>query len=270
MSTPRPIVTGLLPVAGQGLRLAPLPCSKELFPIGFRRDARTGELRPEVASHHVLEKFQRAGIGNAYVILRSGKWDIPAYFLDGEVAGLHLAYIVISDSAGPADTLDKAYCFVREHTIAFGFPDIQFGPDDVFTRLLDHLNARSADIVLGLYPAANVTAMDMVDIDESGRVRALVLKPRATELRYTWVCAVWQPAFTEFMHAFVVSDRVKSDRSAYGDIDAGGDLPIGLVIKAAVEHGIKAYALRFDRESYIDIGTPDDLAEVIRRSAALL
>jgi glucose-1-phosphate thymidylyltransferase len=124
--------------------------------------------------------------------------------------------------------------------------------------------------VLGLYPAANVTAMDMVDIDESGRVLALLLKPRATELKYTWVCAVWRPAFTEFMHTFVVSERAKDDRSTYGDIDAGGDLPIGLVIKAAVEHGIQAYALRFDRESYIDIGTPDDLAEVIRRSAALL
>jgi dTDP-glucose pyrophosphorylase len=268
MSTSATLVTGLLPVAGKGHRIAPLPCSKELFPIGFRRDARTGELRPEVASHHVLDKFQRAGIANAYVILRSGKWDIPAYFLDGGVAGVHLAYIVISDSAGPADTLDKAYCFVREHTIAFGFPDIQFGPDDVFTRLLDHLNARSADIVLGLYPAANVTAMDMVDVDESGRVRALLLKPRATDLTYTWVCAVWRPVFTDFMHAFVISERV-NDRSAYAAIDAGGDLPIGLVIKAAVEHGIHAYALRFDRESYIDIGTPDDLAEVIRRSAAL-
>jgi glucose-1-phosphate thymidylyltransferase len=112
--------------------------------------------------------------------------------------------------------------------------------------------------------------MDMVDIDESGRVRALLLKPRATALRYTWVCAVWRPAFTEFMHAFVVSEAVKNDHSAYGGIDAGGDLPIGLVIKAAVEHGIQAYALRFDGESYIDIGTPDDLAEVIRRSATLL
>ena len=29
-------VVGLIPASGQATRIAPLPCSKELFPIGFR------------------------------------------------------------------------------------------------------------------------------------------------------------------------------------------------------------------------------------------
>ena len=51
-------IVGLIPAAGRGKRIAPLPCSKELYPIGFRPDEH-GDLRPEVASAHLLDKFRR-------------------------------------------------------------------------------------------------------------------------------------------------------------------------------------------------------------------
>src|SRR5215217_2645224 len=94
-------VVGLVAAAGRAKRIAPLPCSKELYPIGFRRDERSGECRPKVASHYLLEKFRRAGIERTYVVLRDGKWDIPAYFTDGGLVGLDLAYVVVSESLGP-------------------------------------------------------------------------------------------------------------------------------------------------------------------------
>ena len=92
-------VVGLVPAAGRAKRIAPLPCSKEIFPVGFRRDAQ-GDVRPRVASHDLFAKFARAGASRAYVILREGKWDIPAYFVDGRIVGLDLAYIVIAESIG--------------------------------------------------------------------------------------------------------------------------------------------------------------------------
>ena len=70
-------VIGLLPAGGEAKRIAPLPCSKELFPIGFRPVGEQGELRPKVACHYLLEKMSLAGIGKVYIILRKGKWDIP-------------------------------------------------------------------------------------------------------------------------------------------------------------------------------------------------
>src|SRR5262249_37216384 len=158
-------VVGLIPAAGQGKRLAPSPCSKEIYPIGFRRDSQTGDLQPEVASQHLFEKFRRAGATNVFVIMRDGKWDIPAHFGDGRRVGVNVAYIVIDGSLGPPDTIDRAFPFVADKAVAFGFPDILFGPDDVFATLLRQLRTTDSDIVLGLYLAYNRQQMDMVDVD---------------------------------------------------------------------------------------------------------
>ena len=51
-------VVGLVPAAGSGKRIAPLPCSKELFPIGFQRSEGNSEPRAKVVSHYLLEKFE--------------------------------------------------------------------------------------------------------------------------------------------------------------------------------------------------------------------
>src|SRR5262245_45721099 len=133
-------VVGLIPAAGCAHRVAPLPCSKELFPIGFRDDVADGEPRPKVATHYLIDKLKAAGVQTAYVVVRSGKWDIPAYFGDGAMTGVNLSYLVIADSLGPADTVDRAYPFVRDKVVAFGFPDIVFEPENVFEPLLEELS----------------------------------------------------------------------------------------------------------------------------------
>jgi glucose-1-phosphate thymidylyltransferase len=40
--------------------------------------------------------MQLAGIDKAYFILRSGKWDIPAYFGDGEMLSMNLGYLIMN------------------------------------------------------------------------------------------------------------------------------------------------------------------------------
>ena len=252
-------VVGLVPAAGRGNRIAPSPCSKELYPIGFRRDERSGEPRVRVASHHLFDKMRKAGVATAYVILRDGKWDIPAYFGEGKMVGIHLAYLVVKDSRGPPDSLDRAFPFVSGKPVAFGFPDILFGPDDVFERLLTRMAEANTDAVLGLYPAHDCRVMDMVDIDSDGRVRSIVLKPPSTDLRYTWLCAVWTPLFTECMHEFVASELAnghRQDKIARRRMDAQGDLPVGAVIAAAIEKGLRISSIVFPDGTYIDIGTP--------------
>lgn len=263
-------VIGLVPAAGRANRIGPLPCSKEIYPIGFRRDE-SGETRPQVASHHLFQKFRRAGATTAFVILRDGKWDIPAYLGDGSVVGIELAYLVIPGSIGPPDTLDRAYSFVANSIIAFGFPDIIFGPDDVFEQLLTRMRDTNADVVLGLYPAQDVRQTDMIDLDAAGRVRSMVLKPPSTTLRYGWACAAWTPAFTRFMHDFVKQERGKAahDSTAYRLIDAQGDLPMGAVLKAAVEQGLLVYGVAFPSDTWLDIGTPKHLIEAIKAGVTL-
>jgi glucose-1-phosphate thymidylyltransferase len=259
-------VVGVLPAAGRAERLSPLPCSKEIFPIGFRPDEQTRELRPMAVSHHLFEKFRSAGIGTAFVILRSGKWDIPSYYTDGRIVGVEVAYKVITESIGPPDTIDRAYPFVRHSRVAFAFPDMIFGPDDVFRKLLERLEASRADAVLGLYATADIQRMDMIDADTDGRVRAIVLKPNETPLQYTWTCAVWQPTFTEYLHECVQRERQSPDGSTRRRaIDAGGDLPVGAVLQAAIRDGLSIQSVAFPGETFIDIGTPASMRDALHR-----
>ncbi len=263
-------VVGLVPAAGKGTRIAPLPCSKELYPIGFRRDGRTGEVRPKVASHHLFEKFRRASVSRAIVMLREGKWDIPGYYGDGAIVGVDLAYMVVSNSIGPPDTLDRAFPFVADASIAFGFPDILFGPDDVFEHLLHDLANSQSDLVVGLYPAIENRPMDVIQTAPDGRVTSMILKDSSRSMPYTWACAVWTPAFTKFMHSFVARERARVDslRTTYLDIDAQGDLPVGAVIKAAVENGMRVSGHAFPQDTYLDVGTPENLIIAIRNGVA--
>jgi dTDP-glucose pyrophosphorylase len=258
-------VVGLMPAAGSGQRLAPSPCSKEILPVGFRRDER-GAVRVQVASHHLLQKFVRAGASRAYVILRDGKWDIPAYFGDGRFLGLDLAYLVVGETVGPPDTLDRAYRFLARDRVVFGFPDILFGPDDVFERLLVKLREARADVAMGLYAVRDICGLDMVDADDEGRVRAMLLKPAESALGSAWVCAAWTPAFTAFLHAFMTRERAldPAQRASYRTIDAHGDLPMGAVIKAAVDEGLRVYGVEFPDDTFADIGIPERLAETLR------
>ena len=145
-------VIGLIPAAGQAKRISPLPCSKELYPVGFWRSRDEKNARPKVACHYLLEKMRSAGITRAYIVLRQGKWDIPAYLQDGAIADMHLAYLMLGLPYGVPYTLDQAYPFVRDEIIAFGFPDILFRPDSAFSRLLSHQDSGQADVTLGLFP----------------------------------------------------------------------------------------------------------------------
>ncbi len=120
--------------------------------------------------------------------------------------------------------------------------------------------------MLALFPAQDVKAMDMIDMDSAFRVRTIQLKPRTTRLRYAWLCAVWTPVFTEFLHQFL--RRVKQGEKAgvVGNrrIDAQGDIPMGVVLKEAVKAKLKVDGVTFPTGRYIDIGTPRALSMVHR------
>lgn len=259
-------VVGVIPAAGQGSRIAPLPCSKELYPIGFR-PVESGEgVRPKVVCHYLLDKMRLAGVTEVFIVLRHGKWDIPAYLGDGRIASMNIAYLMMRLPWGPPFTLDQAYAFVQNDTVVFGFPDILFQPDDAFVQLLDRRAASGADVVLGLFPAHNPQYMDMVEIDAAGHVQRLDFKPHRTTLRYAWVCAVWGSAFTQFIHDYVRQVLSKaSSRGQQMTESSDPDLSVGTVIQAAIEKGLQVDGVSFPEGTYLDIGTPEGLAEAMKR-----
>jgi len=250
-------VVGLLPAGGQGTRIAPLPCSKELFPVGFRAVNNGRNVLPKVASHYLLEKMRLAGITKAYIVLRQGKWDIPGYFGDGSMLDMNLAYLMMGSPLGPPYTLDQAYPFVAKKLVAFGFPDIVFNTKDAFRRLLTLRSEKSADVVLGLFPAHNPCELDMVDIRGDGRIRTITIKPRRSRLRYTWILALWSPAFSDYMHRYL--NQRKSKRAA-----KQSEISVGHVFQAAIHSDLHFEGLVFEEDTWIDIGNPDDLVKAVR------
>jgi glucose-1-phosphate thymidylyltransferase len=121
-------------------------------------------------------------------------------------------------------------------------------------------------VVLGLFPAHETKAMDMVDIDARHRVCAIHLKPRKTRLKYAWLCAVWTPTFTGFLHQFMRSARTQPGAGLIGNrrIDPQGDIPVGAVLRAAIRAKLKIEGITFPAGRYLDIGTPQSFSVASR------
>jgi glucose-1-phosphate thymidylyltransferase len=258
-------VIGLLPAGGQATRLAPLPCSKELFPIGFGQGAADGEMRPKVVSQYLLESMRLAGITKAYFVLRGGKWDIPGYFLEGKMLNMHLAYLAMRFSPGVPYTLDHAYPFVQHAMVAFGFPDILFEPREAFASLLNRQAETNADITLGLFPVAQPHKWDMVEMRHDGRISKIMLKPRQSDLLHTWIIAVWTPVFSRFMHEYLIKiEETDKPMKAKNKISEQQELFISEVIQQAIDDGLQVEGMIFPEGSCLDVGTVDDLAKAVR------
>ena len=262
-------VIGLVPAGGQAKRIAPSPCSKELYPVGFQLVGDGHGPRPKVVCHYLLERMRLAGIDKAYIVLRQGKWDIPAYLGDGTMLDMHLAYLMMRLPFGVPYTLDQAYPFVRNSLIALGFPDILFEPDDAFVRLLAQQVATNADVVLGLFPTEQPQTADMVDLHGNGQVRRIVIKPLQTDLRYTWIIAVWTPAFTHFLHEYLAAAQIKSPQDDTGNgPPKRRELFVGDVIQAAIDAGLQVEKVLFPEGNYLDIGIPGNLVKAVLNSVA--
>jgi len=253
-------LVGLIPAAGLGERISPLPGSKELYPVGFQAMKNGNGARPKVIAHYLLEKMKTAGITESYIVLRKGKWDIASYFGDGAMLGMHLAYLIMNLPYGAPYTVDQAYPFVKDAIIALGFPDIYFEENDAFSRLLSKQAESDADVVLGLFPGDHPRTMDMVAYDNSGRVSRVDVKPGETDLHHTWGLVVWTPRFTQVMHEFLIEHCARIKVAASSPLE----LYLGHVIQAAIEEGLRVDAVVISDTPFIDIGIPENLHRITR------
>lgn len=248
-------VIGLIPAAGYAKRISSLACSKEVYPISI------SETKSRVVSSYLLESFRLAGIENTFIILRNGKWDIPEKHKNGETLGLNIAYLITDPTEGVPHTIDKAFSFTKNNKILFGFPDIIFKPINAFSHLLEKQAATKADIVLGLFPAANPQKMDMIKFDDTGKIENLVIKPEYTNLIFTWIIAVWNSKFTNFINTYlntaVNHQHLNDDKNQNSN-----ELYLGHIIIEAINSGFKIEHIKFRDGLYIDIGTPSELNKV--------
>src|SRR5690606_8376318 len=108
---------GLIPAGGTGSRLGKMPCSKEVLPI-VRQSGNT--ITRSTVCENLIRYYKLAGITNIHFIIRSGKWDIPAYLQDGKALGVNISYLIMDLPYGTPFTLDQAYPFVQGNYVALG------------------------------------------------------------------------------------------------------------------------------------------------------
>jgi glucose-1-phosphate thymidylyltransferase len=210
-----------------------------------------------------------AGITKSYIVVRKGKWDIPAYLGDGEILNMHLAYLTMRLPFGAPYTVDQAYPFVKDAVVAFGFPDIIFQPDNAFVRLRERQADTSADIVLGVFPVDEPQKWDMVDICDDGRVKQVLIKPIKTDLQYTWIIAIWTPTFTHFMHEYLSTlQEVREQGNTGSNVSEQRELFVGDVIQAAIDNNLHVEGVIFPDSTCLDIGTSEDLVKAIHSEIA--
>ncbi len=236
-------------MAGHGSRLGRLPFSKELFPVDLTEDKIT------VAAEHLMRGMKIAGISQFHLVIRKGKWDIPAYFgsrFDDEVP---IAYHLTTYGYGVPFSVHQAYSFIRNNIVLLGFPDIIFKPEDVYVEVLEDLMTSDAKVTLGLFPVNNPSKYDMVDFDNRGYVNNINIKPGTTDSKFAWIIAAWKPAFSDFLDQFIhqLLDSTKQD-----ELDVM-DLHFGDVLIDALHKGINIRAIGLEEGRCIDLGTIEDL-----------
>jgi len=247
-------IIGVIPAAGTAQRLQPMPWSKELMPIGIGLGKSIMGMKFDVVIGHLIECMQIADAEKAFVVIRKGKWDIPAFLGNGSSHGLPLAYVVTEILDGVPFSVDQTYSFVSAKHVLFGFPDILFKPKTALRQLLQRREITKADIVLGLFPTRNHAAMDMVEITSKGRVVAVQVKPKRTRLKWTWILAVWGRNFRNYLH-----DTISKFANEPAKRIKGAEIHMGHVLQSAIRADIYVDTVSFPSGRCVDIGTPERL-----------
>jgi glucose-1-phosphate thymidylyltransferase len=252
-------IVGLVPAAGIASRLGKLPYSKEIMPLPGMKD------KASVLSENLVRYFRLAGIHNLYFIVRKGKWDIPEYYGDGSSFGVNIGYLMMNLPFGTPFTLIQAFPFIRDKIVALGFPDILFEPEDAFATLKTRFLETDSDIILGIVPSEHYLRSDMIELDEQGKIRDIVIKQNMPDLKLSWFVALWRPSFSLFMkdQLNLVLSRDKEGRIAMPD-GTFRELYVGDIIREAIASGMKTDYLLFGDGYYRDMGTWEELGKLSR------
>lgn len=254
---------GVIPGGGSATRLAPLPCSKELLPIGFRPTPNGP--RPKVVASYLIDSFTEAGARELFWILDRAKADIISYFGSGAAFGTRLAYVATESSPSVLHTLDAAYPFLRDRSVLFGFPDIIFEPRALARRVYGRLQASGADVVLGAVRAPREQIADRVQVGAGGRALEVRVKPADSPWPDAWILAAWAPRFTLFLHSWL-AERAEIAGGAH----RLGELYMGHAVQAAIEAGMSVLTETLQDGGFVDTGTAAGWATALRRYGTAL
>jgi glucose-1-phosphate thymidylyltransferase len=238
---------GVIPAAGVGSRIQPLAFSKELLPVGSRRDGDAE--RPRAVSEYLVERMVRGGADKICFVISPGKSDILEYY-GGEAFSAHICYAVQPRAAGLCDAVFRSLPVVaRDEPVIVGLPDTVWFPEDALLALPDDV------LSFLLFPVERPELFDAVLTDVGGSVTEIRVKRPEAGSRWIW-------------GAFKMPGRVFADLHDLWRRRNRADEFIGTLVNAYLAAGGRAMGVPAG-EAYVDVGTLNGYREAIRLLSAL-
>lgn len=250
-------LVGLIPAAGKGTRLAPFPCPKELFPVGYQDYTIEGvtHRRPKVVSQYLIENIIRAGASKLFMIVGEGKGDLMKYYGCGEQFNADICYLYQDEPRGMPEALALANPWIdSDQTVIFGMPDTIIEPANNFSQLLNFHQQENADLTLGLFQTTSPRKFGMVCTDELNNVVYTVDKPEKSKLTFMWGSACWNHKFSQLIKEVIESNK-----------DGSREIVLGDVFNLAIEKELRVKGCIVEEGKYMDIGTSEELDEALKR-----
>jgi glucose-1-phosphate thymidylyltransferase len=223
---------GIVPAAGVGSRIQPLAFSKELLPVGVRRDGAAE--RPRAVSEYLLDRMLRGGATKVCFVISPGKSDIVEYF-GGSYGRANLCYAVQEQPAGLCDALFRALPLIApEEEVLVGLPDTVWFPEDGYCRLEGGLSFL-------LFHVDRPELFDAVVMDGHGGVREIQVKSPRPKTQWVW-------------GAFRLHARVLHELNALWLERQREDEYLGTLINEYLARGGRATGIPAG-EAYVDTGT---------------
>jgi glucose-1-phosphate thymidylyltransferase len=225
---------GIIPAAGNGTRIQPLAFSKELLPVGSRRDSR-GVERPRAVSEYLIERMASAGADRICFVISPWKTDIVQYYR-GNFGRAVIAYVIQDQAQGLCDAIFRALPLLPlDDSVIVGLPDTIWFPADALTQVpQDRLSFL-------LFPVERPELFDAVVTDAAGTVQEIQVK--TAQPRSNWVWGAFR-APVAVMHELHALWRQRGRQDEY----------IGTLVNAWLAAGGTATGVRAGT-SYVDVGT---------------
>ena len=232
---------GIVPAAGQGSRMQPLAFSKELLPVGSRRDGDRD--RPRAVSEYLVERLVLGGADKLCFVISPGKSDILEYY-GGGVFSASVFYSVQPHASGLCDAIFRALPLIRpDEQVLVGLPDTIWFPEDALARLPDD------GLSFLLFPVERPELFDAVVCDAEWRVEEIQVKHPGARSHWIWGAFKMTGAV---LHALF---DLWTDRG-------GQDEYVGTLVNAWLAHGGRAVGVPAG-ESYVDVGTVRGYREAV-------
>jgi dTDP-glucose pyrophosphorylase len=233
---------GIVPAAGSGTRIQPLAFSKELLPVGSRRE--DGIERPRAVSEYLVERMTGAGADRICFVISPTKSDILRYY-GSRFGQAHVVYAVQSEPRGLCDAIFQAMPLIAPgETVLVGLPDTVWFPDDGFMALPHDC------LAMLLFPVDRPELFDAVITAPDGRVVEVQVKQPDPASFWVWGAFKMPGVVLHELH------RLWCERQQQDEY-------LGTLINAYIARGGQAHGIRAGR-AYVDVGTLNGYREALR------